>query len=70
MISVFSLNKENNQIISDDFELAETLNNYFESAVANLGIEEYENNVTENTNSGSKDRADLATDKYKKIIEI
>ena len=70
MVSVFSLNKENNQIISDDFELAETFNNYFESAVTNLGIEEYENNVTENTNSGSKDGVDLATDKCKKIIEI
>ena len=32
------VNKENNQIISDDLELAETFNNYFESTVANLGI--------------------------------
>ena len=32
------VSKENNQIISDDLELAETFYNYFESAVTNLGI--------------------------------
>ena len=57
------VNKENNQIISDDLELAETFNNYFESAVANLGIKGYQNNVIENTNSGSKDGVDLAIEK-------
>ena len=59
------MNKENNQVISDDIELAETFNNYFESALANLSIKGYENNVTDNTNSGSKDGVDLAIEKYK-----
>ena len=59
------VNKENNQIISDSLELAETFNNYFESAVANLGVEEYENNVTNNTHSDPKDGADLNFERYK-----
>ena len=63
--SITFVNKENNQIISDDLELAATFSSYFEKVVANLGIKEYENNVTHNTNSVSKDGVDLAITKYK-----
>ena len=59
------VNKENNQITLDDLELSVTFNNYFESALANLYIKVYENNITDNTNSGSKDGVDLPIEKYK-----
>ena len=39
------VNKENNQIISDDLELAQTFNNYSESVVVNLGIKKHESSV-------------------------
>ena len=58
------VNKENNQIISNDLELAETFNNPFESVVANVGINEYESSVTDNTKSGPNDGVDLAIEKY------
>ena len=74
MIKVFSLLQwplsNCNEIISDDLELTEGFNDYFENAVANLGIKEYENNVTDNTNSGSKDDVDLAIDLNIKIIKV
>ena len=56
------VNKKNNQINSDDLELAETFNNYFESAVANLVVKEYENNVNDNV-------IDLAIENIK-IIQV
>ena len=64
------INTENNQIISDDLELTETFNNYFESAIANLGIKEYESSVTDNTNSESSDGVHLAIEKYKDHLSI
>ena len=60
------VNKENNQIISNDVEIiAETFSNPFESVVANVGINEYESSVTDNTKSGPNDGVDLAIEKYK-----
>ena len=56
------VDKKNNQINSDDLELAETFNNYFESAVANLVVKEYENNVNDNV-------IDLAIENIK-IIQV
>ena len=64
------INTENNQIISDDLELTETFNNYFESVIANLGIKEYENSVTDNTNSELSDGVHLAIEKHKDHLSI
>ena len=36
----------NDNVISDDQELADTFNNFFEHTVDNLGIQEYQSNVT------------------------
>ena len=43
------INTEN--VISDAFKLAQTFNNYFKSAVAKLGIKEYEASSDVNANS-------------------
>ena len=40
-------------------------NNYFEKAVVNLGIKEYENKVADNTNSLSKDGVDMYIERFK-----
>ena len=55
---------DNNDVISDDSELAKTFNSYFEKAVTNLGIKEYESLDT-NPGSASQDDVDIAISKYK-----
>ena len=55
---------DNNNVISDDSELAKKFNSYFEKAVANLGIKEYESLDT-NPGSASQDDVDIAISKYK-----
>lgn len=42
------VNKENNQIMPEDLELAETFDYYSVIAVANLGTKEYESSATDN----------------------
>ena len=46
----------NGNVISDDQELADTFNNFFEHAVDNLGIQEYQSdhNIDINSISGNK----------------
>ena len=55
---------DNINVISDDSELAKTFNSYFEKAVTNLGIKEYESPDT-NPGSASQDDVDIAISKYK-----
>ena len=57
------INNEN--VISDDFKLVQTFNNYFKSAVGKLGIKECEVSSDANANSRSKDGVDVAIEKYK-----
>ena len=42
------VNKENNQIMSEDLELADTFDYYSGIVVANLGTKEYESSATDN----------------------
>ena len=55
----------NDNVISDDQELADTFNNFFEHAVDNLGIQEYQSDHNININSISDDPIDYAIAKYK-----
>ena len=52
------INIEN--VISDDFKLVHTFNNYFKSAVEKLGIKEYEASYDVNANCRSKDGVHFA----------
>ena len=63
--AVTLVNKENNQIMPDNLELAEAFDNYSAIAVANLGIKTFESSATDNKYSVSKDDADLAIEKCK-----
>ena len=70
--TIFFVNNEN--VISDDFEFAETFNSYFEKIPIELGVKEYENLDT-NPNSRSQDDVDITINIYKnhsstKIINI
>ena len=53
-----------NDVISDDQELADTLNNFFEHAVDNLGIQEHQSDHNIDINSISDDSIDYAIAKY------
>ena len=55
----------NDNVISDDQELADTFNNFFEHAVDNLGIQEYQSDHNIDINSVSDDPIDYAIAKYK-----
>ena len=55
----------NDNVISDDQELADTFNNFFEHAVDNLGIQEYRNDHNIDINSILDDPIDYAIAKYK-----
>ena len=55
----------NDNVISDDQELADTFNNFFEHAVDNLGIQEYRNDHNIDINSVLDDPIDYAIAKYK-----
>ena len=55
----------NDNVISDDQELADTFNNFFEDAVENLGIQEYQSDHNIDINSISDDPTDYAIAKYK-----
>ena len=58
-IQSFAITLINNEnVIPDDFKLAQTLNNYFKSAVGKLGIKKRE--ASSNVNG-----VDVATEKYK-----
>ena len=57
-----------NQIISEDKEVAETLNNFFKNAVSNLGIEE-NTGFTQST-EGITDPIDIAIHKFKEHPSI
>ena len=52
-------------VISDDQELADTFNNFFEHAADNLGIQEYQSDHNIDINSISDDPIDCAIAKYK-----
>ena len=54
-----------NNVISEDQELADTFNDFFEHAVDNLGIKEYVSDENINTNLTSNDPIDNAILKYK-----
>ena len=55
----------NGNVISDDQELADKFNNFFEHAVDNLEIQEYQSNHHIDINSISDDLIDYAIAKYK-----
>ena len=55
----------NDNVISDDQELADTFNNFFEHAVDNLGIQEYQSDHNIDINSISDDPIGYAIAKYK-----
>ena len=55
----------NDNVISDDQELADTFNNFFEQAVDNLGIQEYQSDHNIDINSISDDPIVYAIAKYK-----
>ena len=55
----------NDNVISDDQELADTFNNFFEHAVDNLGIQEYQSDHNIDINSISDYPIDYAIAKYK-----
>ena len=57
------INNEN--VITDDFKLVQTFNNYFESVLGKLEIKEYEASSDANASSRSKDGVDVAIEKYK-----
>ena len=52
------------EIISDDIEIAESINNYYKNAASKLGLKEYENSFDINENN-SLDPVDIITEKYK-----
>ena len=52
------------EIISDDTEIAESINNYYKNAVGKLGLKEYENSFDINENN-NLDPVDIITEKYK-----
>ena len=56
------INNEN--VIFDDFKLAQTFNNYFKNAVRKLRTKECEASSDMNANSRSKDGFDVAIEKY------
>ena len=63
----------NDNVISDDKELADIFNNFFEQTVDNLGIQEYQSDHNIDINSISDDPIDYAIAKYKNqpsIIKI
>ena len=55
----------NDNAISDNQELADTFNNFFEHAVDNLEIQEYQSDHNVNISSISDDPIDYAIEKYK-----
>ena len=55
----------NDNVISNDQELADTFNNFFEHAVDNLRIQEYQSDHNIDINSISDDPIDYAIAKYK-----
>ena len=55
----------NDNVISDDQELADTFNYFLEHAVDNLGIQEYQSDHNIDINSISDDPIDYAIAKYK-----
>ena len=55
----------NDNVISDDQELADTFNNFFEHTVDNLGIQEYQSDHNIDISSISDDPIDYAIAKYK-----
>ena len=55
----------NDNVISDDQELADIVNNFFEQAVDNLGIQEYQSDHNTDINSISDDPIEYAIAKYK-----
>ena len=55
----------NDNVISDDQELADTFNNFFEQTVDNLGIQEYQSDHNIDINSISDDPIVYAIAKYK-----
>ena len=57
------INNEN--VIFDDFKLAQTFNNYFKNAVRKLRTKECEASSDMNANSRSKDGFDVAIEIYK-----
>ena len=52
------------EIISDDIEIAESINNYYKNVVGKLGLKEYENSFDINENN-NLDPIDIITEKYK-----
>ena len=60
----------NYNVISDDQELEDTFNNFFENAVDNLGIQEYQSDHNIDINSISDDPIDYAIAKYKNHLGI
>ena len=52
------------EIISDDIEIAESINNYYKNAADKLGLKEYENSFDINENI-NLDPVDIITEKYK-----
>ena len=55
----------NDNVISDDQQLADIFNNFFEHVVDNLGIQEYQSDHNIKINSISDDPIDYAVAKYK-----
>ena len=55
----------NDNVISDDQELADTFNNFFEHTADNLGIQEYQSDHNIDINSILDDPIDYAIAKYK-----
>ena len=60
----------NNTVISDDQELADAFDNFFEHAVDNLGIKKYQSDHNVDINSISDDPIDYAIAKYKNYPSI
>ena len=60
----------NVNVISDDQELGDIFNNFFEQAVDNLGIQEYQSDHNIDINSISDDPIDYAIAKYKNYPSI
>ena len=59
----------NNEIISDDLNVANTLNEYFENAIAKLEITEYSDNFGTNT-AILGDPVDIALEKFKYHLSV
>ena len=55
----------NENVISDDLNLSQIFNNYFESAIGKLEIKECHASSEVNANYRSKDGVDVAVEKYK-----